>query len=134
MLKGFLSDVVCGPIEQELLHRLASQMRALAGQRDVLLSSTAYSCLSGCCGLQMRALAEMENSGVVPLLEGDKYEDLQRMYLLFKRVEGGLDLARGMLSEHLKSSGKALIMDPERTKDPVEFVHRLLSEKDKYDR
>ncbi len=85
-------------------------------------------------GLQMRALAEMENSGVVPLLEGDKYEDLQRMYMLFKRVEGGLDLLRGMLSEHLKSSGKALIMDPERTKDPVEFVHRLLSEKDKYDR
>ena len=85
-------------------------------------------------GLQMRALAEMENSGVVPLLEGDKYEDLQRMYMLFKRVEGGLDLLRGMLSEHLKSSGKALIMDPERTKDPVEFVHRLLGEKDKYDR
>jgi len=85
-------------------------------------------------GLQMRALAEMENSGVVSLLEGDKYEDLQRMYLLFKRVDGGLDLARSMLSEHLKSSGKALIMDPERTKEPVEFVHRLLTEKDKYDR
>ena len=81
----------------------------------------------------MRQLAEMEHSGLVPLLEGDKYEDLQRMYLLFKRVDGGLDLARGMLSEHLKSAGKALIMDPERTKDPVEFVHRLLSEKDKYD-
>ena len=91
-------------------------------------------CLMKELGLQMRALAEMENSGVVPLLEGDKYEDLQRMYMLFKRVEGGLDLLRGMLSEHLKSSGKALIMDPERTKDPVEFVHRLLSEKDKYDR
>lgn len=84
--------------------------------------------------MQMRALAEMENSGLVPLLEGDKYSDLQRMYLLFKRVEGGLDLIRGMISEHLKASGKALITDPERTKDPVEFVQRLLSEKDKYDR
>ena len=84
--------------------------------------------------VQMRALAEMESSGMVALLEGDKYEDLHRMYMLFKRVDKGLDLMRSMLSEHLKSSGKALIMDPERTKDPVEFVHRLLSEKDKYDR
>ena len=43
---------------------------------------------------QMRALAEMENSGLVPLMEADKYEDLGRMYELFKRVEGGLDLMR----------------------------------------
>ena len=34
----------------------------------------------------MRALVEMEGSGLVPLLEGDKYEDLARMYSLFRHV------------------------------------------------
>jgi hypothetical protein len=84
--------------------------------------------------VQMRALAEMENSGLVPLLQQDRYEDLARMYALFKRVEGGLDLMRAMMGDHLKDNGRALVTDPERTKDPVDFVHKLLQEKDKYDR
>lgn len=50
----------------------------------------------------MRALAEMENSGLVPLLQHDKYEDINRMYVLFKRVDKGLDLMRSMLgTSHL---------------------------------
>lgn len=30
------------------------------------------------------------------------------------------------MSDRLKALGKALVMDPERTKDPVDFVQRLL--------
>lgn len=82
----------------------------------------------------MRALAEMESSGLVPLLQGDNYEDLGRMYSLFRRVEGALDLVRNMMGDHLRENGRALINDPERTKDPVDFVDKLLQEKDKYDR
>ena len=82
----------------------------------------------------MRALVDMEGSGLVPMLQQDKYEDLGRMYTLFRRVEGGLDLMRSVLGEHIKDTGRALINDPERTKDPVDFVHKLLEEKDKYDR
>jgi hypothetical protein len=37
-----------------------------------------------CSLLQMKALVEMEGSGLVPLLMDDKYEDLARMYSLFK--------------------------------------------------
>ena len=55
-------------------------------------------------------------------------------WLPARRAEGGLDLMRAVLGEHLKGTGRALITDPERTKDPVDFVHRLLHEKDKYDR
>ncbi|BDA49097.1 Cullin-3 [Coccomyxa sp. Obi] len=83
---------------------------------------------------QMRALVDMEGSGLVPMLQQDKYEDLGRMYSLFRRVEGGLDLMRSVLGDHIKDTGRALINDPERTKDPVDFVHKLLEEKDKYDR
>jgi hypothetical protein len=36
--------------------------------------------------LQMRALVEMEGSGLVPLLQGDKYQDLARMYSLFRHA------------------------------------------------
>ena len=43
---------------------------------------------------QMRALAEMENSGLVPLLMADRAEDLARMHALFARVEGGCELLR----------------------------------------
>jgi cullin 3 len=41
---------------------------------------------------------------------------------------------RGAQGAHLRATGKALVEDPERTKDPVDFVQRLLAEKDKYDR
>lgn len=56
------------------------------------------------------------------------------IYNLLRRVEGGLDLMRGVLGDHVKETGRKLISDPERTKDPVDFVHKLLEEKDKYDR
>lgn len=82
----------------------------------------------------MRALVEMDNSGLVVLLEQDQYDDLGRMYSLFKRLDDGLGLIRKMMGDHLKAAGSALVQDPESTKDPVDFVHRLLAMKDKYDR
>ncbi len=36
----------------------------------------------------------MEQSGLVAQLDQDKYGDLHRMYCLFRRVTGGLDLLR----------------------------------------
>ena len=84
--------------------------------------------------LQMQGLAEMENSGFIPLLQHDKYKDLARMFTLFRRIERGLDFMRGMMGNYLKETGRALVLDPERTKDPVDFVQTLLAEKAKYDR
>ncbi len=135
---------------------------------------------------QMHALVEMDNSGLVPLLEADRYEDLSRMYHLLKRVKGGLELIRKVwwcfggcfggwggciermvvfnagdcvhllaighvctyththtlshtqtntqgMHNHVKEIGRALVRDPERTKEPIGFVQRLLDEKAKYD-
>lgn len=76
----------------------------------------------------------MDNSGLVVLLEQAQYEDLARMYSLFKRLDDGLNMIRKIMGEHLKTAGSALVQDPESTKDPVDFVHRLLAMKDKYDR
>jgi len=82
---------------------------------------------------QMKVLVEMENSGLLALLRDDKTEDLSRMYHLLRRVEGGLTLMRTMTGDMIKETGKQLVQDPERCKDPVEFVQQLLERRDKYD-
>lgn len=81
----------------------------------------------------MPRLVHMENSGLVNMLLDDKYEDLRRTYNLFRRVPNGLATIRDVMTSHIREIGKQLVMDPEKLKDPVEFVQCLLNEKDKYD-
>ncbi|KAK1423317.1 hypothetical protein QVD17_18615 [Tagetes erecta] len=83
---------------------------------------------------QMTRLVHMENSGLVNMLMNDKYDDLGRMYNLFRRVPNGLSLIRDVMTSHIRETGKQLVTDPERLKDPVDFVQRLLDEKDKNDK
>lgn len=82
----------------------------------------------------MQRLVHMENSGLVSMLVDDKYDDLGRMYNLFRRVPAGLPTIRDVMTTHLRETGKQLVTDPEKLKDPVEFVQCLLDEKDKYDK
>uniref|UniRef100_A0A0E0K582 Cullin family profile domain-containing protein n=1 Tax=Oryza punctata TaxID=4537 RepID=A0A0E0K582_ORYPU len=82
----------------------------------------------------MHRLVHMENSGLVNMLVDDKYDDLARMYNLFRRVSDGLSTIRDVMTSYLRETGKQLVTDPERLKDPVEFVQRLLNEKDKHDK
>ncbi|BAF23008.1 cullin-3A [Oryza sativa Japonica Group] len=81
----------------------------------------------------MQRLILMENSGLVNMLVEDKYEDLTMMYSLFQRVPDGHSTIKSVMNSHVKETGKDMVMDPERLKDPVDFVQRLLNEKDKYD-
>ena len=60
----------------------------------------------------------------------DIYEDLGRMYNLFCLVTDGLSKIREVMTEHVEESGKQLVNGIEWLKDPVEFVQRLLDEKD----
>jgi len=60
--------------------------------------------------LQVKALVEMENTGLLALLRLDKYEDLHRMYMLFRRVDGGLATVRSMMANTVKEDGRALVM------------------------
>uniref|UniRef100_A0A0E0ARD4 Cullin family profile domain-containing protein n=1 Tax=Oryza glumipatula TaxID=40148 RepID=A0A0E0ARD4_9ORYZ len=81
----------------------------------------------------MQRLILMENSGLVNMLVEDKYEDLTMMYSLFQRFPDGHSTIKSVMNSHVKETGKDMVMDPERLKDPVDFVQRLLNEKDKYD-
>ncbi|XP_052186992.1 cullin-3A [Diospyros lotus] len=82
----------------------------------------------------MPRLVHMENSGLVNMLLDDKYEDMERMYNLFRRVPNGLLTVRDVMTSHMRETGKQLVTDPEKLKDPVEFVQCLLDEKYKYDK
>ncbi|KAL3511134.1 hypothetical protein ACH5RR_030535 [Cinchona calisaya] len=82
----------------------------------------------------MPRLVHMDNSGLVNMLIDDKYEDLGRMYNLFRRVSNGLSTIRDVMTSHLRETGKQLVTDAEKLKDPVEFVQCLLNEKDKYNK
>ncbi|KAJ6841075.1 cullin-3A-like [Iris pallida] len=82
----------------------------------------------------MQRLVHMDNSGLVNMLVDDKYDDLARIYNLFHRIPDGLSTIRDVMISHLRETGKQLVTDPERLKDPVDFVQRLLDEKDKHDK
>ncbi|XP_031737857.1 cullin-3A isoform X2 [Cucumis sativus] len=82
----------------------------------------------------MQRLVHMENSGLVNMFVDDKYEDLGRMYNLFRRVPNGLSIVRDVMTSYIRDTGKQLVTDPDRIKDPVDYVQRLLDLKDKYDK
>lgn len=76
----------------------------------------------------------MENSGEVSMLRDNKVEDLKRMYNLFGRVSEGHPLMREILSNYVRETGKALILDEEKQKDHLVLVQNLLELKEKYDK
>ncbi|KAF2302391.1 hypothetical protein GH714_036121 [Hevea brasiliensis] len=78
------------------------------------------------------AIHEIYNHNASGLSFEELYR-LGRMYNLFRRVPNGLLTIREVMTSHLRETGKQVVTDPERLKDPVEFVQRLLDEKDKYD-
>jgi len=52
------------------------------------------------------------------LMDGNRIEDLQRMYLLFLRVNAFESLRQG-LSSYIRRAGQAIVMDEEKDKDMV---------------
>ena len=59
----------------------------------------------------------MENSGLIPLIQQDKLEDLGRMYTLFRRVDGGAELMRQVGSRMLACACTCVHMHMCRTSD-----------------
>jgi len=84
--------------------------------------------------VHMKTLAEMENSGAICMFRDDKVDDLKRMYNLFGRVANGHAVMRDIMSNYVRETGKALIMDEEKQKEHLTLVQSLLDLKNKYDR
>lgn len=60
---------------------------------------------------RMGTLVEMENSGMVCMLQQDQYADLARMFSLFKRVEGGVDLLKKVCGAGVRCVREAILWD-----------------------
>lgn len=69
---------------------------------------------------------ELEGSGFVAMVDAGHIEDLARMYALFRRVPGGLDLLRHTMGDHIRSTGRALVQVPPQPPFPsLLFAHVL---------
>jgi hypothetical protein len=60
---------------------------------------------------RMGTLVEMENSGMVCMLQQDQYADLARMFSLFKRVDGGVDLLKKVCGAGVRCVREAILWD-----------------------
>ncbi|KAK9144057.1 hypothetical protein Sjap_003960 [Stephania japonica] len=99
---------------------------------------------------RMHRIVHMENSGLVNMLVDDKYEDLGRMYSLFRRVPDGLSFIRDyfinlnpcspefislFVDEKLRKGLKGYFEeDVEVVLDKVMMLFRYLQEKDVFEK
>ncbi|CAD7948647.1 unnamed protein product [Amoebophrya sp. A25] len=72
------------------------------------------------------------STGARPMFEGDKVEDLERMFRLFVRVPESLKPLHSVLRECIKDAAKAILSDAEKHKEPVSFIDALLKLREKY--
>ncbi|XP_031250019.1 cullin-3B-like [Pistacia vera] len=131
----FIESCDCGEYLKKAERRLNEEIERVSHYLDVKSESKITNVVeSEMIESHMQRLVHMENSGIVNMLADDKYEDLGRIYSLFRWVPSGLILIRDVMTSYIRDSGKQLVIDPERLKDPVDFVQRLLDLKDKYDK
>jgi len=55
------------------------------------------------------------------LMDGNRIEDLQRMHLLFSRVNA-LESLRQAISSYIRRTGQGIVMDEEKDKDMVQSL------------
>ncbi|XP_022898842.1 cullin-4-like isoform X2 [Olea europaea var. sylvestris] len=65
-----------------------------------------------------RYISAILDKGFTMLMDGKRIEDLQRMYLLFSRVNA-LESIRQALSLYIRGTGHVIVMDEEKEKDMV---------------
>ncbi|EES14624.1 hypothetical protein BDA96_07G059000 [Sorghum bicolor] len=130
----FIECCACGEYLKQAERRLSEESERVSQYLDVKTHEKITAVVvNEMLANHMQRLILMENSGLVNMLVEDRYEDLTRMYTLFNHVPDGLTTIRSVMASHIKDTGKSLVTDPERLKDPVDFVQRLLNMKDKYD-
>lgn len=81
----------------------------------------------------MSFIVEMD-SGVVNMLRDQKVDDLNCMYKLFSRVDGGLQCIIQCVSAYLREQGKSRVTEEAGGKsDAVQYIQKLLELKDRFD-
>ncbi|MFH4981104.1 hypothetical protein AB6A40_007813 [Gnathostoma spinigerum] len=86
----------------------------------------------------MLTIVEMENSGVVHMLNNDRVDDLHRLYKLLRRVPKGLNIMTACISKYLRQKGEALVSEggeaeSNSPRNPITYIQTLLDLKDQFD-
>ncbi|GFP91134.1 cullin-4 [Phtheirospermum japonicum] len=68
-----------------------------------------------------RHISAILDKGFMGLMDGKRIEDLQRMYVLFSRVNA-LESLRQSLNLYIRKTGQTIVMDEEKDKDMVPCV------------
>nr|XP_043624376.1 cullin-4-like isoform X2 [Erigeron canadensis] len=71
-----------------------------------------------------------EKGGFVMLIDGSRIQDLQRMYMLFSRVNA-IEYLRKALGSYIRKTGQGLVTDEEKDKDMVFSLLEFKSSLDK---
>ncbi|KAG8086869.1 hypothetical protein GUJ93_ZPchr0010g7500 [Zizania palustris] len=130
----FIECCTCGEYLKKAQQRLDEEAERVSQYMDVKTDDKITAVVvKEMLANHMQRLILMENSGLVNMLVEDRLEDLTRMYNLFQRVHDGHSTIKSVMTSHVKETGRNMVTDPERLKDPVYFVQKLLNEKDKYD-
>ncbi|VDN45816.1 unnamed protein product [Gongylonema pulchrum] len=75
----------------------------------------------------MLTIVEMENSGVVHMLNNDRVQDLRRLYMLLKRMTKGLPTMTDCISRYLRRKGEQLVSEggegeASLPKNPISYI------------
>jgi cullin 3 len=83
----------------------------------------------------MQTVVDMENSGLVYMLNNDCIDDLKLLYGLLRRAHEGIDVMTSSMSKYLRGRGEALVKvnETEGPVNPVNYIQNLLDLKDQFD-
>lgn len=83
----------------------------------------------------MQTVVDMENSGLIYMLNNNCMEDLKLLYGLLKRVGNGIAVMTDAMSKFLRSRGEALVKVAEAPGaiNPIQYIQNLLDLKEQFD-
>ncbi|KAI7979060.1 Cullin-3A [Camellia lanceoleosa] len=120
--KPFLECCDCGDYLKKAERHLNEEIEQVSHYLDVKSEAKITNVVEKeMIEIHMYRLIHLENSGLVNVIVDDKM-----------RAWEGCTIY--VMTSHIRDTGKQLVTDPERLKDPVDFLQRLLDVKDKHDR
>lgn len=119
-------------VEEELIK---IHMKTIVEVRKWFSLETFFNCIFVDCQITwILSIIQMENSGVVHMLQHLKTDDLCCMFKLFSRVNDGLRTVCECVSQYLRERGRALVQEEhDSTTNAVNFVQNLLDLKDRFE-
>ncbi|XP_037506611.1 cullin-3 [Rhipicephalus sanguineus] len=81
-------------------------------------------------GKYMKAIVDIEDSGVRHMLKNQMTEDLARLFQRLKYIEGGVEALLDCVSKHMRSLGRFVVIKHE---DSVSLIPKVMDLRDRFD-